>query len=95
MNRSEPISLADVAGEEKVQVLRDRVQVALGRKEATLLLKNCRLVNVYSKEIYRTDIAVWGDRIVSITPGAVTEAREVIDCTDLFASADRKTQQWH
>ena len=59
--------------------------MALGRKEATLLLKNCRLVNVYSKEIYRTDIAVWGDRIVSITPGAVTEAREVIDCTDYYA----------
>ena len=85
MKRSEPISLADVAGEEKIQVLRDRIQVALGRKEATLLLKNCRLVNVYSKEIYRTDIAVCGDRIVSITPGAVTEAREVIDCTDYYA----------
>lgn len=77
--------LPEMAGEETINKLRDLILVAQGKKEATLLLKNCRLVNVYSGEIYRTDIGVYKDQIASITAGAVTEAQEVIDCQDSFA----------
>lgn len=80
-----PATLPDLVSQEEICTLQDRVLVAQGKKAATLLLKNCRLVNVYSGEIYRTDIAVYKDRIVSITANAVTEAQEIIDCQDAFA----------
>lgn len=85
MNVSNQTSLSDVAGDDKINKLRCLIQVALGKKEATLLLKNCRLVNVYSGEISRTDIAVYEDTIASITAGTVKDAKEVIDCQDYYA----------
>lgn len=69
----------------KINTLRDIILIAQGKKEATLLLKNCKLVNVYSGEIYRTDIGICGNRIASITAGTVTQARDEIDCQDLYA----------
>lgn len=51
----------------------------------SLLLKNCRLVNVCSGEIYATDVAIDGDRVVSIEPDNETPADEVIDCEGLYA----------
>ena len=74
-----------LAGGVKTDALRELILVAQGRKEAALLLKNCRLVNVYSGETYLTDIAIHEDRIASITAGAVREAREVIDCQGQYA----------
>lgn len=77
--------LSKLAGEKEINELKARVMVAQGEKPATLLLKNCRLVNVYSGEIYATDIAVYKERIVSITAGAVTQAEEIIDCQGMYA----------
>ena len=85
MNRLKQTPLSDMAGDDKIETLRSLILVAQGKKEATLLLKNCRLVNVYSGEIYRTDIAVYENQIASITAGAVTQAHEVIDCQDCYA----------
>ena len=48
-------------------------------------LANVQLVNVYSREIYPTDIYVKGKRIVSIEPGIHLEARQVKDCGNLYA----------
>lgn len=67
------------------QMLGDLVQVARGQKKATLLIRNCRLVNVYSGEIYETDIVVYKDRIASVTAGAVQEAEEVVDAAGMYA----------
>jgi adenine deaminase len=50
-----------------------------------MLLRGCSLVNVYSGEIYQTDIAIAGDRIDSISPQENHEADEVLDCQGLFA----------
>jgi adenine deaminase len=54
------------------------VRIAHGEQEADLLLRNARLVNVYSGEIYLTDIAIAGEQVaalgVSICTGA-TSAR--------------------
>ena len=71
--------------EKEVEDLKELIEVAQGKRPATLLLKNCRLVNVYSEEIYQTDVAVYNNKIASITEDAVTEAESVIDCKGCYA----------
>lgn len=45
-------------------MLEDRIAAARGEREVDLLLRNAKLVNVFSGEIYDTDVAVFGGRIV-------------------------------
>lgn len=42
------------------------IRVARGRLPCDLVLRNARIVNVFSAEVYRNDIAIWGGRIVGI-----------------------------
>jgi len=42
------------------------IRVARGQMPPDLVLKNGRIVNVFSAEVYRGDIAIWGGRIVGI-----------------------------
>ncbi|MFO0839903.1 MAG: adenine deaminase [Phycisphaerae bacterium] len=56
--------------------LRDRIDVAAGRKPADLVLRGGRIVNVCSGEIHDGDVAILGDRIVGI--GAY-EGAQVVD----------------
>ena len=42
------------------------VRVARGDAPADLVLRNAQLVNVYSGEIYPTDVAIQGARIAGI-----------------------------
>lgn len=58
---------------------------AAAERRATLLLRGCRLVNVYSGEIYETDIAIAGDRIASTSPQPALETATVLDCRGLYA----------
>lgn len=44
----------------------DLVAVALGERPAGLVIRGGKLVNVYSGEIYRADVAVLGDRIAAV-----------------------------
>ena len=53
------------------------IRIARGDQPADLLFKNANLINVYSGEIYLTDIAVAGEQIAAVGQGY--EAREVID----------------
>jgi len=49
------------------EIFKDLIMVAQGRKEATLVIRNTRLVNVHSKEILDGwDIAIYKDRIAYI-----------------------------
>ena len=80
-----PRSPSEVVHSREVGQLRDLVLVAQGKKPATLLLKNCQLVNVASGEIYSSDIGVHGNRIASITADSLTSAKQVIDCRGLYA----------
>jgi len=57
--------------------LNNLVRVARGDAPADLVLRNTRLVNVYSGEIYPTDVAIQGARIAGI--GAGYEAVREID----------------
>ncbi len=52
------------------------VRVARGDAPADLVLRNANLVNVYSGDIYPTDVAVLNDRIVGVGPG-YTAAKEI------------------
>ena len=45
------------------------IRVSKGSTDADLVLKNARLVNVLSEEIYETDIAITGDIIAGISKG--------------------------
>ncbi|MCX6030284.1 MAG: adenine deaminase [Chloroflexi bacterium] len=49
--------------------LNDMLRVARGDAPADLVLRNARLVNVYSGEIYPTDVAIYNARIVGLGPG--------------------------
>ncbi|MCB9446001.1 MAG: adenine deaminase [Ardenticatenaceae bacterium] len=49
------------------QVTKDLVDVAMGRKPATMVIKNGRWVNVHSGEIIpHTDVAIWQNRIAYV-----------------------------
>jgi adenine deaminase len=57
---------------------RELIQVARGKRPADLVLRNGRVVNVLSNEIYPADVAVHGGRIAGIGPrGAYGGEREV------------------
>jgi adenine deaminase len=56
---------------------RELIQVARGRRPADLVLRNGRLVNVFTNEVYPADIAIYGGRIAGIgAPGAYGGAME-------------------
>jgi adenine deaminase len=60
--------------------LKERIDVARGKKEADLVLRGGRLINVFSGEVYKADVAVYmgriagvgeyrGKRVVDVSPG--------------------------
>ncbi|MBM4461688.1 MAG: adenine deaminase, partial [Chloroflexi bacterium] len=53
------------------------IRVARGDAPADLVLRNARLVNVYSGEVYKTDVATCGSRVAGIGPDY--EAQREID----------------
>src|SRR5437867_5876722 len=56
--------------------------VSRGDEPADLLLRNARLVNVLSSEIYDADVAIYGDRIAAIGRGYA--ARETVDLKGMY-----------
>lgn len=65
--------------------IKDLIETGLGRHSCDLKLANVQLVNVFSGEVYPTDIYIKGKRIVSIDPEAGLEATQVIDCGGQYA----------
>ena len=65
--------------------IKDTIETGLGRHICDIKIKNVKLVNVYSGEIYPTDIYIKGERIISIDPNAGLEAKEVIDGKGRYA----------
>jgi adenine deaminase len=64
--------------------LEELIMAARGKIKVDLVLKNCRLINVLSHEIYETEIAIFDEKIVGIEPGY--EGREVIDLGKMFVA---------
>ena len=56
--------------------LAELIKLARGEEKADLLLRNARVVNVFSHEIIETNVAIAGDRIVGLGD---YQARETID----------------
>jgi adenine deaminase len=54
------------------------IEAARGDRQVAVLLKNANLVNVFTGEIYKTEIAIERSRIVGFGPGYEVQ-REVID----------------
>lgn len=50
----------------KKEILKELIEVASGRKKADLVIKNCKVVDVYSGEIIDGDIAFSGELIAGI-----------------------------
>lgn len=68
-----------------LQEMKELISCGLGETECDLKLTDLKLVNVFSNEIYATDIYIKGKRIVSIDPDANLQAKEVIDCCGRYA----------
>lgn len=63
----------------------ENIRVGLGEKECDLVLKNVKLINVYSSEILKTNIYIHNKRIVSIDPDTNLNSEKEIDCKDMYA----------
>jgi len=60
------------------------IQAAKGEIKSDLLLKNGKVINVFSGEIYNTDVAIYQDFIVGMGEGY--EAKEIIDISNRYLS---------
>ncbi|MEM3685318.1 MAG: hypothetical protein QXT39_06625, partial [Conexivisphaerales archaeon] len=49
-----------------MSALPDYVDASIGRKTLSLLITNCKLLNVYTGELYPTSIGIYKDRIVIV-----------------------------
>lgn len=56
------------------------IETGLGRHNCDLKLSNVKLVNVFSSEIYETNIYIKDKRIVSIDPDAELISDKEIEC---------------
>ncbi|GHO58272.1 adenine deaminase [Ktedonobacter robiniae] len=63
-----------------IEERRDCIEVARGLKVANTVFRNARVVNVFSHEVYRADVAIIGDRIAGIGPEGAYDGQEIIDC---------------
>ncbi|MCD6267187.1 MAG: adenine deaminase, partial [Thermotogaceae bacterium] len=62
--------------------IRDIIPVALERREADVLIKNAKIVNVFSGKIEEGNIALFRKRIAGI--GDYTKGKKVIDAKRLY-----------
>ncbi|OCC16308.1 Adenine deaminase [Dissulfuribacter thermophilus] len=67
-----------------IKELKRLIDVASGRTEADILLKGCRLLNVFTGEIYTTNIAISGKWVAGISEN-YSKAKIVKDCKSKFA----------
>jgi adenine deaminase len=65
---------------------RSLASVALGQRPADLVVKNGRLVNVFTGEIYESDVAIGGERIAAIGEVNQSVGRDttVVDAAGLY-----------
>lgn len=70
--------------QQKLEARKGLIRVASGEQESDVILQNCQLVNLFSDEIYPTDIAFFAGRIASISAQSLI-AKKRIDCSGYFA----------
>ena len=62
----EELNLSLSGSQESIRQKSDLIDCALGKRKADLVIKDIALVNVFSGEIYETDIAIFGERIAGL-----------------------------
>ncbi|MCX6006737.1 MAG: adenine deaminase, partial [Chloroflexi bacterium] len=62
--------------------LADLIAVARGDKPADLVLKNARIINTFTGEIEKGNVAISGGRIAGV--GKYGQAKEIIDLKDNY-----------
>ena len=65
--------------------IKNIIEAGLGRVPCDLKLANVKLVNVFSAQVYETDIYIKDKRVVSIDPEAGLKAATVMDCRGRYA----------
>lgn len=65
--------------------IKNTVETGLGHHNCDLKLEDVKLVNVFSGEVYETNIYIKNMRIISISPEANLQAEQVIQCNGQFA----------
>ncbi len=63
--------------------LAEKIAIARGDKRASVLLKNCQIVNVFSGEVERTNVAIEADTIVGVSAD-YTKAKIIYDLEGKF-----------
>ncbi|MCL4458483.1 MAG: adenine deaminase [Chloroflexi bacterium] len=66
-------------------IIKEIVDTALQRRPPDLILRNCRLVNVYAEQVYDSDILISSQRIAVLTPVGAMQGQNVLDCQGYFA----------
>lgn len=66
----------------KKEDLKMQIEVARGLQPADIVIKNCRIVNVYTGEITEGDIALWNGKIAGI---GEYEGKQVVDAKGSYA----------
>lgn len=65
--------------------IKNTIETGLGMHDCDLKLENVKLVNVFSGEVYPTNIYIKNKRIVSIDSAAQLSAVQVMDCKGQYA----------
>ncbi len=68
-----------------VEELKELIAAGKGETSCDYKLSNVKLVNVFSAQVYATDIYIKGKRIISIDTNANLKANNIIDCHGMFA----------
>lgn len=64
----------------------DYIEASLGKRRLSLLIKNCKLLNVFTGEVYRTSIGVYKEKIVIVHEDlSKRDAEQVIDAEGMLA----------
>ncbi|HOJ86615.1 MAG TPA: amidohydrolase family protein, partial [Elusimicrobiales bacterium] len=67
----------------KVENLKKEIDISLNKNKIDLLIKNAKLINTFSGDIYKTDIAVHNGKIVGF---GEYSAKNVIDAKGMYVA---------
>lgn len=70
---------------ERVRMMTREINTALGRRNADLVLRRCLVVNPYSADVHRADVAILGRRIVAVREEFDGPTAREQDCDGLLA----------
>lgn len=66
------------------QLLKNMIDTAQGRKAADLCIKNCRVVDVFNRTVFSSDVYITEGMIAGFGDGATPEAKETFDAKGAY-----------